>query len=213
MSTEPGSARALAHQLARGIDPDALGRDAFGADMARAADMPEPLLLEAGCVRAAYEAIAAAGECADAPDDATFVSLRAGARAAADAARVADEIGAGAALALRAAARAWYPYAVEGESTSWKVGLKAFSETCDVDAEADQNLVVRGVWAAGAAAGRDDTATGRAIRAFADELMGRTTAGEDLLTAWRGAVRHTAEVAPDPVFHTVVDAVQGVLTR
>lgn len=213
MSTEPGSARAFALKLSHGIDPDALGSDALGADMARAADVPGPLLLEAGCVRAAYEAIAAAGERADAPDDATFVSLRAGAKAAADAARVADEIGAGAALALRAAARAWYPYAVEGESKSWKVGLRAFSETCDDNADADQDLVVRAVWAAGAAAGRGDTATARAMRVFADELKGRASAGDDLLTAWKGAVRHTAEVAPDPVFHTVVDAVQGVLTR
>ncbi|MFD2024454.1 hypothetical protein [Promicromonospora aerolata] len=213
MGTEPGTARALAHKLSHGIDPDALGRDALGADIARAAEVPGPRLLEAGCVRAAYEAIAAAGERADAPDGATFVSLRAGARAAADAARVADEIGAGAGGALRAAARAWYPYAVESESRSWEAGLKAFSETCDDNADADQGLVVRAVEAAGAAAGRDDTATGRAIRVFADELKGSASAGEDLLTAWSGAVRHTAEAAPDPVFQTVVDAVHGVLTR
>ena len=91
-------------------------------------------------MRAAYEAIAAAGERADAPDDATFVSLR-----------------------------------------------------------------------DGAAAGHDDTATGRAIRAFSAELKRRTSLGEDLPTAWSGAVRHTAEAAPDPVFHTVADAVRGVL--
>jgi hypothetical protein len=199
--------------LSHGIDPDALGNDALGADMARASEVPGPPLLEAGCVRAAYEAVAAAGERADAPDDATFVSLRVGAKAAADAARVADEIGAGAGGALRAAARAWYPYAVEGESRSWEAGLKAFSETCDDNADADQSLVVRAVEAAGAAAGRDDTATGRAIRVFADELKDRTSAGEDLLTAWGGAVRRTAEAAPDPVFQTVVDAVHGVLTR
>jgi hypothetical protein len=213
MGFEPGTARAFAHELSHGIDPDALGHDALGADMARAAEVPGPPLLEAGCVRAAYEAIAAAGERADAPDDATLVSLRSGARAAADAARVADEIGAGAGGALRAAARAWYPYAVEGESRSWESGLKAFSETCDNNAGADQALVVRAVETAGAAAGRDDTATGRAIRAFADELKHRTSAGEDLLTAWSGAVRHTGEAAPDPVFQTVVDAVRGVLTR
>jgi hypothetical protein len=213
MGSEPGTARELAHELARGIDPDALGHDALGADLARAAEVPGPVLLEAGCVRAAYEAIVAAGERADAPDDATFVSLRAGARAAADAARVADEIGAGAGGALRAAARAWYPYAVEGEGMTWEAGLKAFSETCDSDAaDAGQDLVVRAVEAAGAAAGRDDTATGRALRAFSDELGRRSALGEDLLSAWGGAVRRTAEVAPDPVFQTVVDAVHGVLT-
>lgn len=213
MGTEPGTARELAQELSRGIDPDVIGNDALGADIARAAEVPGPPLLEAGCVRAAYEAIAAAGERADAPDDATSVSLRTGARAAADAARVADEIGAGAGGALRAAARAWYPYAVESESTSWEAGLKAFSETCDKNADADQSLVVRAVEAAGAAAGHDDTATGRAIRVFSDELERRTAAGEDLLTAWGGAVGHTAEAAPDPVFQTVVDAVRGVLTR
>jgi hypothetical protein len=213
MGSEPGTARGVADELARGIDPDALGHDALGADLARAAEVPGPDLLEAGCVRAAYEAIAAAGERADAPDDATFVSLRAGARAAADAARVADEIGAGAGGALRAAARAWYPYAVEGEGMTWEAGLKAFSETCDGNADADQDLVVRAVEAAGAAAGRDDTATGRALRAFSDELGRRSALGEDLLTAWGGAVRRTAEVAPDRVFQTVVDAVHGVLTR
>ncbi|GAA1970599.1 hypothetical protein GCM10009718_02680 [Isoptericola halotolerans] len=213
MGTEPGTAREIAHELSRGIDPDGLGNDALGVDVARAAEVPGPPLLEAGCVRAAYEAIAGAGERADAPDDATFVSLRSGARAAADAARVADEIGAGAGGALRTAARAWYPFAVESEGMSWRAGLKAFSETCDSNADADQSLVVRAVEAAGAAAGRDDTATGRAIRAFSDELRRRTSAGEDLPTAWGGAVHHTAEAAPDPVFQTVVDAVHGVLSR
>lgn len=213
MGSEPGTARGFADELSHGIDPDAFGNDALGADMARAAEVPGPPLLEAGCVRAAYEAIAAAGERADAPDDAALVSLRAGARAAADAARVADEIGAGAGGALRAAARAWYPHAVEGESSSWEAGLKAFSETCENNADADQGLVVRAVEAAGTAAGRDDTATGRALHAFSDELNRRTSAGEDLLTAWGGAARHTAEAAPDPVFQTVVDAVRGVLTR
>lgn len=217
MGTDPGTARELADELSRGIDPDTRGTDALGADLARAAEVPGPALLEAGCVRAAYEAIAAAGEHADAPDDATSVSLRAGARAAADAARVADEIGAGAGGALRAAARAWYPYAVEAESASWEAGLKAFSETCDDNADADQGLVVRAVEAAGiatgAAAGSDGTATGRAIQAFSAELQRRTAAGEDLLTAWGGAVRHTADAAPDPVFQTVVEAVGGVLDR
>jgi hypothetical protein len=211
MGTEPGTARAHGDELRRGIDPDALGKGALGADVARAAEVPGPPQLEAGCVRAAYEAIAAAGERADAPDDATSVSLRDGASAAAVAARVADEIGAGPGGALRAAARAWYPYAVESESTSWEAGLKAFSETCESDHEADQDLVVRAVEAAGEAAGHDDTATGRAIRAFSDELERRTSLGEDLPTAWSGAVRHTAEEAPDPVFHTVADAVRGVL--
>jgi hypothetical protein len=211
MGTEPGTARAHGDDLSRGIDPDAFGHDGLGADVARAAEVPGPRQLEAGCVRAAYEAIAAAGENADAPDDATSASLHAGARAAAVAARVADEIGAGAGGALRAAARAWYPYAVESESSSWEAGLKAFSETCESDPDADQGLVVRAVESAGRAAGDDDTATGRAIRAFADELERRTSLGEDLQTAWSGAVRHTDEAAPDPVFHTVADAVRGVL--
>lgn len=205
--------RRTAHELAHGIDPDALRNDSLGADLARASEAPGPRRLDAGCIRAAYEAIAAAGEHADAPDDATSVSLRAGARAAADAARVADEIGAGPGEALRAAARAWYPYAVESESTAWRAGLRAFSETCDLAVEADQDVVVRAVEAAGAAAGADDTATGRAVRAFSAELRRRAALGEDLPTAWGGAVRRTAETAPDPVFHTVVDAVREVLGR
>lgn len=211
MGTEPDTARARADDLSHGIDPDALDNDSLGADIARATEAPSPRQLDAGCVRTAYEAIAAAGERADAPDDATLISLRAGARAAADAARVADEIGAGAGEALRAAARAWYPHAVESESMSWRASLKAFSEACDSNAEANQDLIVRAVAAASEATGGDDTATARAVRAFSDELQHRTSIGEDLPTAWSDAARHTAEVAPDAVFQTVVDAVQGVL--
>ncbi|MEV0891694.1 hypothetical protein [Promicromonospora sp. NPDC050262] len=213
MNTEPDSARAHADGLARGIDPDAFGHDGLGADIARAAEVPGSPQLEAGCVRNAYEAIAAAGERADALDDATFVSLRSGARAAADAARVADEIGAGAGEALRAAARAWYPYAVEGEDRSWRAALGAFGEMCESGAAADQALLVRAVEAAGAAVIHDDTATGLAVHAFSGELKRRTSLGEDLSTAWAGAVRHTGEVASDSVFQTVVEAVEVVLDR
>lgn len=213
MRRNPDSARALADGLSHGIDPDAVGNEALGADMRRAADVSGPSQLDAGCVRAAYEAIASAGERTEAPDNTTLVSLRKGARAAADAARVADEIGAGAGGALRAAARAWYPYAVESEATSWKAGLKAFSDTCESSADADQELIVRAVGAASEAAGADDTATGRATRVFSDELRRRISIGEDLPTAWGGAVRHAGEEAPDPVFQTVVEAVKGVLGR
>ncbi|MGW2092252.1 hypothetical protein [Promicromonospora sukumoe] len=213
MGTEPRSARAASENLSLGIDPDALDSDSLRTDISRAAEAPGPQPLEAGCVRAAYEAIAAAGERAEAPDDATLVSLRAGAGAAADAARVADEIGAGAVAALRGAARAWYPYAVESESAAWRAGLRAFSETCDSATESGQALIVRSVEAAGQAVRDDDTATARAVDTFAAELKRRTALGEDLPAAWSGAARHTAEVAPDPVFQTVVDAVRGVLRR
>ncbi|MFJ3407161.1 hypothetical protein [Promicromonospora sp. NPDC090134] len=213
MGTGPGSAEAASEDLARGIDPGSLGKDALGADIARAAEVPGPQPLTASCVRTAYEAIAAAGDHADGADRATLLSLRAGARAAADAARVADEIGAGAGAALRGAARAWYPYAVETESLTWQAGLGAFRETCETATEADQTLIVSAVEAAGQAAGDDDTATARAVDAFAGELKRRTSLGEDLPTAWSGAARHAAETAPEPVFQTVVDAVQGVLSR
>ncbi|MFI8527298.1 hypothetical protein ACIGB8_22775 [Promicromonospora sukumoe] len=213
MGTEPRSARAASENLSRGIDPDALDVDSLRTDISRAAEVQGPQPLEASCVRAAYEAIAAAGERAEAADDATLVSLRAGAAAAADAARVADEIGAGAVAALRAAARAWYPYAVASESAAWEAGLRAFSEACDSATESGQALVVRSVEAAGRAVSGDDTATARAVDAFAAELRRRTALGEGLPAAWGGASRHTAETAPDPVFQTVVDAVRGVLSR
>lgn len=213
MSSRPDDARALADELSHGIDPAALGHEALGADIRRAADAPGARQLDAGCVRAAYEAIATAGERTDAADDSLLVSLRTGARAAADAARVGDEIGAGAGGALRAAARAWFPYAVESEAKSWQAGLKAFSATCDSSVDADQHLIVRAVEAASAAAADDDTATSRATRVFSDELQRRIALGESLRTAWSGAARHTAENATDPVFQTVVDAVEGVLGR
>lgn len=213
MSTRPDDARVLADGLSHGIDPATLGHEALGADIRRAVDAPGARQLDAGCVRAAYEAIAAAGERTDAADDSLLVSLRAGARAAADAARVGDEIGAGAGGALRAAARAWYPYAVESEAPSWQAGLKAFSATCDSSADADQLLIVRAVEAASSAAAGDDTTTSRATRVFSDELQRRIALGEDLPTAWRGAARHTAQNAREPVFQIVVDAVEGVLGR
>lgn len=214
MSTRPEDARAVADDLTHGIDPAALGHEALGADIRRATDAPGARQLDAGCVRAAYEAIAATGERTHAANDSSLlVSLRSGARAAADAARVGDEIGAGAGTALRAAARAWYPYAMESEAKSWQAGLKAFSATCDSSDDADQLLIVRAVQAASAAAEGDDTATSRATRVFSDELQRRIALGEDLPIAWSGAARRTAENAPEPVFQTVVDAVEGVLRR
>ncbi|MEV1295967.1 hypothetical protein [Pseudonocardia sp. NPDC049635] len=213
MGSDHSSARERAEDLRRGVDPDALGHAALDADIGRATEAADSRQLDARCVRAAYEAIAAAGGRTDAADDATLVSLRSGAQAAADAARVADEIGAGAGGALRAAARAWQPFAVEGEAATWRVGLKAFSETCEGDAIADQQLVVRAVGAAAAAVGGDDSATARAARAFSGELQRRVDEGEDLSTAWAGAVRHTRDEAPDDVFLVVVDAVTGVLDR
>ncbi len=215
MSARSDDARALADGLSHGIDPATLGHEALGADIRRAVDAPGARQLDAGCVRAAYEAIATAGERTDAADDSLLISLRAGARAAADAARVGDEIGAGAGGALRAAARAWYPYAVESEAKSWQAGLKAFSTTCDSSADTDQLLIVRAVEAASAAAAAagDNTATSRATRVFSDELQRLIALDEDLPTAWRGASRHTAENAPERVFQIVVDAVEGVLGR
>jgi hypothetical protein len=213
MGTEPSTAGEASENLSRGIDPGALDNDSLRVDIARATEPPGPRVLEAGCVRAAYEAIAAAGEHTDTPDDATLVSLRAGAHAAADAARVADEIGAGAGAALRAAARAWYPYAVQSESTTWQAGLRAFSEMCDSTTVADQALLIRAVEAAGQATRADNTPTARAVQAFATELKRRTALGEDVPTAWHSATRHASKAAPEPVFQTVVDAVQGVLGR
>jgi len=211
MSREPLNARGRAEQLARGIDPDARGHDAVGADIARATDSRAPRQLDAGCIRSAYEAIAAAGEHADAADDAVLVSLRSGAQAAADAARVADEIGAGPADALRAAARAWTPHAVEGEMGAWRAGLRAFSEVCSAAAEADDRLVVRAVAAAAYALEADETGTGRAARTFSQELAQRTATGARLAAAWDEAAQTISTQAPDPVFLVVVDAVAGVL--
>ncbi|WP_193107059.1 hypothetical protein [Brachybacterium sp. FME24] len=51
MSWEPLDARGHAEQLARGIDPDALGHDAVGADISRAIDSSAPRQLDAGCIR------------------------------------------------------------------------------------------------------------------------------------------------------------------
>jgi hypothetical protein len=213
MSNEPSTARNRADQLLRGVDPNVVGRDALHADVGRASDLPGAPQLDAGCVRAAYEAIADAGAQVSAQDDPVLVSLRSGARAAADAVRVADEIGVGAGGALRAAARAWAPFAVDAEADTWRAGLKAFSQTCEVSTGSDQALVVESVAAASDAIAGDDSATGRAARAFSAELQRRTLAGEKLSAAWAAAVDHAAETAPDPVFETVVSAVRGVLER
>ncbi|WP_193105814.1 hypothetical protein [Brachybacterium sp. FME24] len=213
MSREPLDARGHAEQLTRGIDPNALGHDAVGADIARATDSPAPRQLDAGCIRSSYEAIAEAGEHVDDADDAVLVSLRSGARAAADAARVADEIGAGPGDALRAAARAWTPHAVEGESGAWRAGLRAFSEVCSTAEEADDRLVVRAIAAAADALEADETGTGRAARMFSQELARRTATGARLAAAWDEAAGTIRTQAPDPVFHVVVDAVAGVLRQ
>lgn len=211
MSREPIDARRRAEQLARGIDPDALDHDAFRADIARAADAPGPRQLDAGCIRSAYEAIAAAGDRTEVADDAVLVSLRSGARAAADAARVADGIGAGPGETLRAAARAWTPHAVAGESDAWRIGLRAFGEVCSAAEDADDRLVVRAVAASAEALAADESGTGRAARVFSQELSLRIDAGELLAVAWDGAARTSVAQAPDPVFRVVVEAVAGVL--
>lgn len=213
MSDGSSSARERADQLLRGVDPDAAGLGGVGADVGRASDPPGAPELDAACVRATYEAIADAGSHTSAQDDPTLVSLRSGARAAADAARVADEIGVGAGGALRAAARAWAPFAVEAEADTWRVGLKAFSQTCEISTRSDQALVVASVTAAAEAIAHDDTTTARAARAFSTELERRTLDGKNLGEAWTAAVDHAREVSPDAVFDTVVSAVRGVLAR
>lgn len=82
MST-PGDPANWATDLSRGIDPHSAAHSALGDDLERAATPAGRQPLEASCVRAAYEAIAAAGEEVSGPDGETLVSLRSGARAAA----------------------------------------------------------------------------------------------------------------------------------
>lgn len=134
MSRNPLNARDRAEQIIRGIGPDAQDHDAVAADIARSTDSPAPRQLDAGCIRSAYEAIAEAGERADTADDAVLVLLRSGARAAADAARVADEIGAGPGDALRAAARAWTPHQAPASTIDYAVTLGLRSHLNSVDA-------------------------------------------------------------------------------
>lgn len=213
MSREPRSARRHAHDLSRGIDPDVLGHDAVIADRARAAEPPGPRALDAGCIRDAYAAIADAGGRGEHGDRAVLVSLGSGARAAADAARVAEEIGAGAGEALRAAARAWSPHVVAEQGQAWRTGLRAFAEVCSAGDEADDRLVVRAVASAAEALAADGSATGRAARVFSRELAARDAEGGRLAPSWAEAAGVTASEAPDPVFQVVIDAVGPVLRR
>lgn len=200
-----------ADDLKRGIDPFSLRGGSLNSDASRAAEASGPAPLSAACVRAAYTAVADAGDKVSDGDQETIRSVTAGARAAAEAVEVTDEIGGGAGLALRSAARAWYPHAVEGQAATWRAGLKAFSNACDAADHADQDVIVRGVAAAAEAVRDDESATGKATRTFARELLARTDNGEALPQAWESAAARTREETPDQVFLLVVDAVTGVL--
>lgn len=211
MSTDHGDAGNLAADLARGIDPDRLSQDSLSTEALRSQDSQGPTPLEASCVRDSYAAIAVAGDEATSEDAETLKSLHVGARAAAEAARLANEIGAGAGAALRGAARAWYPHAVEGQEDVWRALLRAFSESCELAERVDARTIVDGVAAGREAIEGDETPTGRAAIAFADELAARDAAGDSLPVAWAAAADRTRQDAPDPVFLVVVDAVTGVL--
>lgn len=210
MST-PGDPANWATDLSRGIDPHSAAHSALGDDLERAATPAGRQPLEASCVRAAYEAIAAAGEEVSGPDGETLVSLRSGARAAAEAARVADEIGAGPGAALRAAARAWEPHVVAGQERFWHDGLRAFSQTCDAVERSDQWVIVEALTAARDAVTTDNSGSARAARAFVDEFIQRAREGESIARAWVVAADVTREQQPDTVFLVVVDAVKRVL--
>ncbi|WP_415854951.1 hypothetical protein [Sinomonas sp. G460-2] len=212
MSDIHESADALANQLARGIDPDPALGDSQALEASRARDAEEPGRLDASCVRAVYEAIAEAGMTNDVAGDVVALrSVRKGATAAADAARVADEIGAGAGQALRSAARAWLPFAVGDEGSAWRLGLRAFSEVCDAAEQSDQAVVVRGIAAAADAVDGNATATAADFRSFSAELGARVDAGDTLGAAWRAAASQSRAEGAEMVFQLVVDAVAGVL--
>ncbi len=200
-----------ADDLGRGIDPHSAAHNSLHDDLARAVTPAGRQPLDARCVRASYEAIAAAGEDVGGSDGETLRSLRSGARAAADAARVADEIGAGPGDALRAAARAWKPHVVPDQERFWRDGLRAFSQTCDAVERSDQWLIVEAVTAARDAVGSDDSSSALAARVFVDEFDRCAAAGESIAQAWAEAADVTREQQPDTVFLVVVDAVKRVL--
>lgn len=197
-------------ELRRGVDPRGEG-GARGHEMARAILPADRQPLSAVCVRSAYDAIALAAADADDLDGDTLTSVRAGAEAASTAARVGEEIGAGSGSVLRAAARAWTPFAVHGQEKFWHDAIRAFSDTCDAVERSDQWVIVEAVRAASGATRTDDSSSARAARVFTAELVERTQAGESLPSSWARAVDRTREDEPDPVLLLVVEAVARVL--